>query len=275
MSDLSAASSVHGEDVAVDLGTEVIHEDPETSEDELRRAAAEVHDPSSAHSGVETKDEESAQSQGEQAAPEDIADLKKRQWAGTGAINTKWFGAIGRELSVDRLAWDLKLQHGQSRLVDDTHVEQLVNSLTIRPPREPIKVSVWENDVDKKFYIMSGQHLARAVQRIREDREKNGLKLEHWHRFVRADVMKYRTPVDIRRTLAGAENASTKVMRVTTVSECLRNFLHDTSRNSLSDKILNAVEQSGLNVVDSSPVCNLCFCSHASCVSPTVSCPFL
>ena len=168
-------------------------------------------------------------------------------------------------MNVDRLAWDIRLEHGQSRTIDDDHVEHLVNSLYLRPPREPVRVTLWENEVDKKFYILSGQHLCRAVQRVREERLQQGMKLDHWHKMVRADILKFNTPHDIRRIVAGAENASTKVMRVTTVSECLRMFMADNSNDSLSDRILRAVQQSGLSISEVSPVC---FPYHTQRVCP-------
>ena len=181
--------------------------------------------------------------------------FKKRPWEGTTNINTKWFSSIGKELPVERLGWDHNLQHGQSRTLDDVHVAELMNSLTLRPPREALKVTVWQNDADRKYYLMAGQHLARAIQRLKEERLSKGLKLEKWMTVVRADVLKFNTPIDVRRTVAGQENASTKLARVTTVSECVRLFLMDESDNPLHDRIVKAVEQAGLNVGTVTPVC--------------------
>ena len=268
MTDAAAGAPV------VDLGTDVIVEEEE--EDELQRAAARQHgtaledpEPGAAGEGgaassggpgagaVAGAGAGAGSGAAESDAEADVDDsaLKKKGWVGTGAMG-KWFAAVGKDIPIDRLGWDLKLEHGQTRAVDDTHVDHLVNSLILRPPREPVKITVWENQVDKKYYIMSGQHLSRAVQRVKEERQKQGLKLEPWHSTVRADVLKFDTPKATRMTLAGAENASTRIQRVTTVSECLRNLMADTTADTLQDKVLRAVEQSGLNVTDSSPVCN-------------------
>ena len=181
--------------------------------------------------------------------------FKKRPWEGTTSINANWFSAVGKELPVERLGWDLNLQHGQSRTLDDEHVEQLMDSLNLRPPREALKVTVWQNDGDRKYYLMAGQHLARAIQRLKEERQSKGLKLEKWMTVVRADVLKFNTPIDVRRTVAGQENASSKLARVSTVSECVRLFLMDQSDAPLHDRIVKAVEQAGLNVASVTPVC--------------------
>ena len=181
--------------------------------------------------------------------------FKRKPWDGTVDINNRWFAAIGKELGVERLAWDHNLQFGQSRTLDDQHVVELMDSLTLRPPREALKVTVWENNADRKFYLLAGQHLARAIQRLRDERLSKGLKIERWMSVVRADVLKFNTPVDIRRTVAGQENASTKLARVTTVSECIRLFLMDQSEAPLHNRIVKAVEQAGLNVGTVSPVC--------------------
>ena len=71
------------------------------------------------------------------------------------------------------------------------------------------------------------------------------------------DVLKFETPLDERRTLAGALNASTRLHRTTSISECLRllKTMDDEPVGDIDDKIVRAVEQSGLNLIGSTPVC--------------------
>lgn len=175
-------------------------------------------------------------------------------WSNLKDINAQWFSAVGKELPLDRLAWDVRVEYGQARPLDDAHVKKVFDSLQVRPPREPVKVTVWENEGDKKFYILSGQHISKAVLWSREQREKTGLSLEPWHHVVRADVLKFMTPLSVRKTVSGADNASTRVQRETTVSECLKNLIRDHSADDMHDKVARAVEQSGLNVDLSNPV---------------------
>ena len=94
------------------------------------------------------------------------------QWSSLKDINSQWFSAIGKEVAMDKLAWDSRVEFGQARPLDDQHVLKIVESMRLRPPREPIKVTLWENQADKKYYILSGQHVSKAVFKIREERER-------------------------------------------------------------------------------------------------------
>jgi hypothetical protein len=97
--------------------------------------------------------------------------------------------------------------------------------------------------------------LLKAVTMMKTDRLERGLPLERWLTHVRADVMKFSTPLEIRKRIGGAANASTRVTRTTTVSECLRVIYNDKRDVKLIDKILLAVEECGLNVDANTPVC--------------------
>ena len=48
---------------------------------------------------------------------------------------------------------------------------RLKASLEERPPTAPLRVSLWENTADRKFYFLSGQHIGQAVKKIRDERE--------------------------------------------------------------------------------------------------------
>ena len=195
----------------------------------------------------------SSQSKPQSSAPEE-ANPSKLQWSGTAFINAQYFEFVGKLLPLDKVAFDYKLEHGQTRSIDDKHVDNIVCSLKLRPPREPVRVTVWNCEMDHKFYIMAGQHLTKAVMKIRDERAADGLPLEQWMEQVRADVLKFATPKAERKTMAGADNANTRVQRTTTVYECLRTLLYDGQEgDDLSKRILRAVEHSGLNIDSSKP----------------------
>ena len=225
--------------------------------DPLERTARDLHDPGQAQRahGEAAGEHQPDASEEQGTAPAEEHTFKQKQWKGTQAINAQYFKSIGKELAIDRLAWDVRLEFGQSRTVDDNHVQQLVTSLQLRPPREALKINCWENEVDRKLYILAGQHLCRAVQRIREDRLSHGLHIEDWQRTVRADILRFDTPVEVRRVVAGQENASTRISRATTVSECIKLFLLDNTEETFHNKVVRAVEQAGLNQSAVTPVC--------------------
>ena len=113
------------------------------------------------------------------------------------------------------------MEFGQTRMLNEKHMLNLMESLQERPPLCNLKLTVWENSAERKYYVLAGQHLAKALMKLREDREKNGLQLARWQKFVTADIMKFDTPLEDRRIIAGAQNASTRLHRTTTVAECL------------------------------------------------------
>lgn len=174
---------------------------------------------------------------------------------------------MNKEIAIDRLAFDINQQHEQTRTLDDRHVQTLMESLRIRPPLTPVKVTLWENTSDRRHYVIGGQHVTKAIMRLRDERESLGLKLEGWHKTVVADILRFEMPIEERKIIAGALNANTKLFRQTTIAECLRNLLHhDTDpAGSLNDKIIRCVEQCGLNTA-STPVCR-CVNSHCVVVS--------
>jgi hypothetical protein len=187
------------------------------------------------------------------------AGLKKRKWQGTEEVQRKWLTSTNKEIELDRCAWDLQCQFGQTRALDEAHVSRLKASLEERPPTAPLRVTLWENTADRKFYFLSGQHIGRAVKKIREAREAQGLGVQRWHTHVAADVLRFETPVAQRQLVAGASNASTRLHRTTSIAECLRQVLKLECEPDLAvhDRILRAVEQCGLNVIGTSPVCNM------------------
>ena len=108
------------------------------------------------------------------------ADLRKRRWIGTADVNSLWFSAVSKETAVDKVSFDLRLEHGQTRPLLQQHVVELVDSLRERPPLSPLKVTLWEHTGERKLFVIGGQHLCRALQLLREERVQEGLAVPHW-----------------------------------------------------------------------------------------------
>ena len=245
-----------------DLGTEeIIESDNASINSSLLRVSEEMRG-GQRRERSPTPVVEHARESGEDVAASDEEEqrelaLKKRKWSGTESINRRWFAALSRATPVDNLSFDVNLEHGQTRPLKESHVTELVASLLMRPPMHRLKVTAWENTRDRRLYVLAGQHLTKAVRKIKADRESQGLALEAWMREMDVDVLKFETPLDERRTVAGALNASTRLHRTTSISECLQllKVMDADPVGDVSDKIVRAVEQSGLNPIGSTPVC--------------------
>ena len=110
------------------------------------------------------------------AATNDTAVLQQLTLANlalTATIGT--LTATNKNIELDPCAWDLQCQYGQTRSLDEGHMAWLKASLEERPLTAPLRVSLWENTADRKHYFLSGQHIGRAVKKIREERESRGL----------------------------------------------------------------------------------------------------
>ena len=59
------------------------------------------------------------------------------RWTNTHEINVHWFSHIGKDFPIDRVAWDTKLEFGQTRPLDDAYVQRLMNSFRSRPSGSP------------------------------------------------------------------------------------------------------------------------------------------
>lgn len=144
-------------------------------------------------------------------------DKVSREWQGTAAA-TPWVEAVGRLVPMEQLGWDPNREMGQSRVLDDMHVARLIQSLRKWPPLEPVRVTVWDNQGDNNMVLLAGQHLSKAISLIAEERRVEGLAVPEWQRVVRADVLKFATPLSVRQLVAGAfqsvHHSLTGVIRV-------------------------------------------------------------
>ena len=142
-----------------DLGTEPIFEgssesgggDPPARQPAGKPAARrDVAPPADVDAGMESGGEEPSATQALEAG------LKKRKWQGTEEVQRKWLTATNKDIELDRCAWDLQCQFGQTRALDEAHVTRLKASLEERPPTAPLRVTLWENTADRKYYFLSG-----------------------------------------------------------------------------------------------------------------------
>ena len=190
--------------------------------------------------------------------------LKTQTWRGTSDINRKFMQTLGKEMKLEALSFDTKLEFGQVRSIRESHVQDIVQSLIFRPPLTKIRITAWENAVDRRVYVIAGQHILRALVRVKQQREAEGLPLERWNTHVDVDLLRFETPLEDRRTIAGAINATTRLSRSTTITECLKliNIMQTDPNTDMNEKIIRAVEQCGLNAPGSTPVC---FCVTCCC----------
>ena len=255
------------DDVLRDLGTDPIFESGASTGGETPERRRQPEPDVEEHSADEAAVAASADEAVGGTATQQEASLKKRKWRGTDEINRMWFKSVGAEVELDCLSWDLKQEFGQTRPLDDQYVQKLCESLRSRPPTAPIRCTLWENVTERRLYILAGQHICRPVAKVRDERLQQGLRLEKWHQVVQADIMKADTPLQHRRTIAGASNASARLQRTTGITECIKQILRlETEPDmNLNDRILTAVENCGLNAPSSTPVCPVCLSFYAAC----------
>ena len=154
----------------MDLGTDPIWEGSSESGGEQPPARQPAGDPPASRPATQPEDADVVmESGGEDPSPTQAleAGLKKRKWQGTEEVQRKWLTATNKDIELDRCAWDLQCQYGQTRALGEGHVARLKASLEERPPTAPLRVSLWENTADRKYYFLSGQHIGPAVKEIR------------------------------------------------------------------------------------------------------------
>lgn len=79
---------------------------------------------------------------------ENIGKMRKKvtiQWDSLTETNREQFSAVGKKLTLDKLAFDVRLEEGQARPMDPEHVAHLKEALLIRPPLRLLSCLVWDN----------------------------------------------------------------------------------------------------------------------------------
>ena len=125
-----------GEEPVVDLGTEEIYESDQMLNSLLREAVRPHHPEYSGDDPVIMHPEDA-----EPAAvpePDDVdsdeervreTQLRKRTWRGTEDINRRYFATINKELPLQKIAFDTQMEFGQTRMLNEKHVLNLMDSL--------------------------------------------------------------------------------------------------------------------------------------------------
>ena len=184
-------------------------------------------------------------------------ELRRRTWEGTADINASYFTAVSKDMPLDKMSFDLRLEFGQTRPLSNSHAVELAESLKQRPPLTPLSVTVWENLDERRYYVVGGQHLCRALTMIRDERMKAGLPVERWMNTVSCDILRFDTPLSKRRLVAGALNASGKLHRSASIADALRLIRRQDPSQPMdqTERIITAVEHCGLNT-GVTPVCS-------------------
>ena len=119
--------------------------------------------------------------------------------------------------------------------------------------------------------ILGKQHITKAVSLEREAMLKANKVVPKTMNMVTAQVLKFDTPLYVRKWLSGANNASGHSVHAITISDALDNFLANEKifknkqwrdeRGSLVDptfaqRVLRMLEESGLNTAGQTIVCH-------------------
>ena len=79
---------------------------------------------------------------------QDFAKKQKKdgiRWDTMAEANKEQFSAVGKKISLDKLAFDLRMEEGQARPIDPDHVANLKQALLVRPPLRLLSCLVWDN----------------------------------------------------------------------------------------------------------------------------------
>eukprot|EP00667_Euglena_gracilis_P000914 EG_transcript_914 len=165
------------------------------------------------------------------------------QWAST-KETAMWFSAMGKGVNLEKLAWDTTCFFGQGYAIDDNHFERLVANFKLRPPRRPIEVTIWENEGDKKMYILA-KHFSESCTTNQERAFPAWIAIGEVTEGRHCGCAKLQHALSIRRKVSGADNAIVGLQRVTTISECMTIFLNDKDVDFRS-RLARAVKGAGL-----------------------------
>ena len=98
-----------------------------------------------------------------------------------------------------------------------------------------------------KPYVLGGQHLCSALQKINTEYNSAGKTVPLWAREVYADVLKLDTPMVIRKMISGDHNAQQHATSELRLSNVLGHYLQRSKETSKSgqDTLLEAVRIAG------------------------------
>lgn len=150
----------------------------------------------------------------------------------------EWFeGDGGQIVPLGELAWDLDTTRGQARSLDADYVEELQGNILDNGPIDYLQVYLWNagafgmlcsypscafvvhvllsfmcsphphilaENRSKKYYLLSGQHITRAMFNVSHDKQRAGERVNDYYKSVRAvRILKTATPLHLRQLLSG------------------------------------------------------------------------
>jgi hypothetical protein len=127
---------------------------------------------------------------------------------------------------VDRksIKIDEDKKHGQIRHVNWDDVTRKAEFNMISKPSGPFQCTLWE-DPQGVLWCISGQHTVLAIEQCVKHQQTLGLPLAPWHKILHADILKYDTPLMIRRKIAGHSQERTEAVTPLSLADTAANLL--------------------------------------------------
>ena len=119
---------------------------------------------------------------------------------------------------------DKEKKYGQIRKINWDDVAQKAQFNITSQPSGPFQCTLWE-DAKGDLWCISGQHTILAIGQCVSKRTKEGLVLEEWHNIVHADILRYNTPLMIRRKIAGHSQERTEAVTPLSMADTAANLL--------------------------------------------------
>jgi hypothetical protein len=111
---------------------------------------------------------------------------------------------------------------------------------------------------DGTYVVLGGQHIAAAVDRVRQIQIEQGYTLKDYLQHVKADVVRFDVDVHTRELIAGRHNQlqhNTVALSLSQQVELLLKEMTSQSDEDLRAVVLQAVEKAGLRNTQTSDVC--------------------
>ena len=119
---------------------------------------------------------------------------------------------------------DKEKKHGQIRKINWNDVASKAKFNQVSRPSGPFLCTLWE-DAKGELWCISGQHTVLAIEECVKERRAQGLSLEEWHNVVHADILRYDTPLMIRRKIAGHSQERTEAVTPLSLADTAANLV--------------------------------------------------
>ena len=127
-------------------------------------------------------------------------------------------------VEIKRINIDKEKKYGQIRKINWDDVAQKAQFNITSQPSGPFQCTLWE-DAKGDLWCISGQHTILAIGQCVKERQAAGLLLQEWHNIVHADILRYNTPLMIRRKIAGHSRERTEAVTPLTMADTAANLL--------------------------------------------------